>query len=408
MLAIRTSRLFDGERFVDGDATLLVDGGRIAGVEEGFPDLPGGTDVRRIEDCTVLPGLFDTHVHLIADSEPGALDRVPGYTEEEIDAVITRGLQTQLAAGVTTVRDLGDRRFSVVGRRDRQQEGWTREVEPTIVASGPPVTSPGGHTFFLGGEVAGHRAISAAIALRAERRIDVVKVMASGGNTTPGTDVLATQFTDEDLTLIVDLSHAADLSVTAHAHGLPAVEQAVRVGVDGIEHCTCLTDRGFHLPDQLIERMAARGVAVSGVIPPPPVIDIAAAPPPIRALMAKLGLTPVELRALRAEMIGRLHRGGVPLVTGIDAGLTPWLAHGRVRVGVSFLIDAGFSPAEALVACTSAAAAACGVADRKGKLSRGFDADILVVDGDLRASIDALADVRAVMKGGREVVGVLG
>ena len=83
MLAIRTSRLFDGELFVDGDATVLVDGGRVAGLEAGFPDLPEGTDVRLVVNGTVLPGLIDTHVHLVADSEPGALDRVPGYTEDE-------------------------------------------------------------------------------------------------------------------------------------------------------------------------------------------------------------------------------------------------------------------------------------------------------------------------------------
>ena len=402
-LAIRTGRLFDGERFSTGPATVLIDDGRIFAVEQSFPEPGADWQLVDAENATVLPGLFDTHVHLVADSAMGALDRVPGYTDDELDAVMTQGLRRQLAAGVTTVRDLGDRRFSAVVRRDRQRAGGMRDVEPTVLASGPPLTSPGGHTFALGGEVAGRAAISAAIAERAERGVDVVKVMASGGNTTPGTDVLATQFTGEDMTLIVDRAHAAGLPVTAHAHGLPAVEQAVDVGVDGIEHCTCLTDKGFDLSDELIARIAGQGIAVSGVIPPPPVTDVAATPPPIRALMAKLGLTPVEFRAQRAEMIGRLHRGGVRLVTGIDAGLTPWLAHGRVRAGVTFLTEAGCTPAAALAAATSRAAEVCGLGDRKGLLRRGYDADVIVVDGDLRADIEALEHVRTVVLGGSVV-----
>jgi hypothetical protein len=85
--------------------------------------------------ATVLPGLIDTHVHLVADSEVGALDRVPGLGDDELDAVITEGVRRQLAAGVTTVRDLGDLRYAVVNRRDVQRAGRTREPEPTIVAS---------------------------------------------------------------------------------------------------------------------------------------------------------------------------------------------------------------------------------------------------------------------------------
>jgi imidazolonepropionase-like amidohydrolase len=395
--------MFDGERFSTGGSTVFIDAGRIVAVEPGFPDVGDGSQVLQFDDATVLPGLIDAHVHLVADSEMGALDRVAGYTDDELDAVMTQGLHRQLAAGVTVVRDLGDRRYSAVGRRDRQRSGGALEPEPTILAAGPPLTTPGGHTFSLGGEVAGRAAISAAIAERKERGVDVVKVMASGGNTTPGTDVLRTQFTGEELTHIVDLAHAAGLPVTAHAHGLPAVEQAVDAGVDGIEHCTCLTATGFDLPDVLIERIAARGIAVSGVIPPPPVTDVDAMPPVIRALMARLGLTPAEFRALRAEMIGRLHRGGVRMVTGIDSGLTPWLAHGRVRAGVSFLTEAGCTPAAALSASTSLAADVCGLGKRKGLLRSGFDADVIVVGGNLQSDLGALADVRAVVLGGLPV-----
>ena len=114
------------------------------------------------------------------------------------------------------------------------------------------MTSRAGHCYYLGGEVDGPAAISAAIRERVERRVDVVKVMVSGGMSTPGTDVLGTQFSTEDLRFMVEQVHAPGILVAAHVHGLPAVEQAVTAAVDCLEHCTCLTDTGFELPDALL------------------------------------------------------------------------------------------------------------------------------------------------------------
>jgi imidazolonepropionase-like amidohydrolase len=108
MLAIRSGRLFDGDSFSTGPVTVLVGAGRISGIESGFPELGDGWTEARFDDATVLPGLIDTHVHLVGDSGDRALSRVPGYSDQELDDVISDGLQRQLAAGVTTVRDLGD------------------------------------------------------------------------------------------------------------------------------------------------------------------------------------------------------------------------------------------------------------------------------------------------------------
>ncbi len=399
MLAIRTSRLFDGEHFATGGATVVVDHGRIVGVEDGFPDLPDHIDVREVRDGTVLPGLIDTHVHLVADSTFGALDKVAGFTAEEIDAVITESLRRQLAAGVTTVRDLGDRTYCAVERRDNAQS----DAEPTILGSGPPLTSPGGHCHYMGGEVADRASLARMIDERAERRVDVVKVMASGGMTTPGTDVLHTQFSTEGLRFLVDRSHAAGLPVTAHAHGLPAVLQAIEVGVDGIEHCSCLTPTGVDIGDDALDTMVRSGIVVGGAFGSPPADAIDKAPQAIRDMMKRMGTTPEGVRAIRLAMVARMRDAGVTFVTGADSGINPFMAHGNLRVSAEFFVDAGATPAQALAASTSIAASACGLADRKGMLCKGYDADILIVDGDLRAGVGALADVRAVLKGGREM-----
>lgn len=262
MLAIRAERAFDGEQTIRGGALVLTDGGRIVGIEPGTAPLPEGWPVIEVSGATLLPGLIDIHVHLCGDSQHGALERLPGHSHAELHQVIEQALRQQLAAGVTTVRDLGDRRWAALEWRNRAA-GNGGLPYPTIVASGPPITSPGGHCWHMGGQAKGAQQLRQAVRERAERRVDVVKVMASGGNTTPGTDVMACQFTLQELRLVVEEAHRHGLPVTAHAHGLPAVEQAVTAGVDGIEHGSCLTPTGIRQPDRLLEGLAARQTARS-------------------------------------------------------------------------------------------------------------------------------------------------
>jgi imidazolonepropionase-like amidohydrolase len=159
MLVLRSTALFEGERFMPGPAAVIVQDGVIVGVEAGWPDPPADAEVLDLGDVTVLSGLVDTHVHLVGDSEWGALDRVAGYSPEELTEVVEESLHRQLAAGVTTVRDLGDRDWVAVEHRDRQRRN--RGVpEPTILASGPPLTSVGGHCHYMGGEVQGQEEIA--------------------------------------------------------------------------------------------------------------------------------------------------------------------------------------------------------------------------------------------------------
>jgi imidazolonepropionase-like amidohydrolase len=153
VFALRANHAFDGEDFRPGGATVLPEEGRILGVEPAAYQPPSDCELVDYGDATMLPGLIDTHVHLVGDSEVMALERVAGFSSAEIDAVVVEGLRRQLAAGVTTVRDLCDRQFNVVERRNAQRQVDDRL--PWILASGPPITIPGGHGGFLGGEVSG-------------------------------------------------------------------------------------------------------------------------------------------------------------------------------------------------------------------------------------------------------------
>lgn len=395
MLAVRAGRGFDGEREIPGGVVVLVDGGRITAVQPATTPLPQGWPVAEFPDATVLPGLIDMHVHLCGDSRDGALDRLPGLDADELDTVIDEALRRHLAAGVTTVRDLGDRRWAVLERRDRAA-GSSGNLAPTIVASGPPVTSPRGHCWHMGGEVDGPEQLRAAVAERGARGVEVVKVMASGGALTAGTDVTRCQFSLDELRLLVDEAHHAGLPVTAHAHGLPAIEQAIEAGVDGIEHCTCLTESGVQMSEALLDSLAARRVVVC------PTLGQAAdaTPPPIvLALMERLGLTWED----RQQHVGRMHRAGVRIVSGSDGGVSSGKPHGILPDAIADLVAGGVRPCEALASATSAAAQECGLGARKGLLRAGHDGDLLLVDGDPFRDIAALRRPAAVLVHGQWV-----
>jgi imidazolonepropionase-like amidohydrolase len=392
VLAIRAQRAFDGERAVPGGALVLTSRGRIVGIEPASARLPDGWPLVEVPGATLLPGLVDAHVHLCGDGRDAALERLPGCSDADLAGVIEQALRQQLAAGVTTVRDLGDRRWAVLEWREWLAAGDGGPSYPTIVAAGPPITSPGGHCWHMGGEAQGAGQLRQAVQERAERHVDVVKVVASGGHTTPGTDVLACQFTPEELRVVVEEAHRRGLPVTAHAHGLPAVEPAVAAGVDGIEHCSCLTPAGIRQPDRLLEELAARRIVVCPTLGWAPGVSLAI-PPAMAARMAQAGIT---LEAFRAA-VGRLHRAGVRLVAGSDAGIAPAKAHGVLPEWVVALVAAGVPAADALASATSGAALACGLGDRKGRLRAGYDADLLLVDGDPLADAGALRRVVGVM-----------
>lgn len=398
MLAVRAMRAFDGVAAIPGGATVFVEEGKIAGIEAFGTPLPDGCDEITFQQGTLLPGLIDMHVHLGGDGHVGALDRLADYDDEQLDTVITQSMQAQLAAGVTTVRDVGDRRWSVVDWRNRIASRTVPYPCPTIVASGPPITCKQGHCWTMGGEAEGLEELRSAVRERVERGVDVIKIMASGGILTPGTDILCCQFSVDEIRTVVESAHAAGIPVTSHAHGLPAVERSVEAGVDGIEHCGCLTESGPSASDALLMSFVAGNIAICPTLGMLPGFT---PPPHIQAILDRTGAT----REARLNAVGRMLRFGVRIVSGVDAGITDSKPHGIVALAVADLVEAGASNSDAIATATSIAAKTAGLAHRKGSLARGHDADLVVVDGDPLTDIGDLTRVRAVFCGGSQVSG---
>ncbi|MEW9552482.1 amidohydrolase family protein [Nonomuraea sp. NPDC050783] len=403
-MAIRAARVFDGGRMLDGPAVVLVDGPLILDVLPGST-VPEGWPVRELADGTLSPGLIDAHVHLCADSGPGALDRLARQSEEQVNDAIEAALAVHLAAGVTTVRDLGDQRDAVLAWRAGAGAGAGSGAGaeagadlPTVVASGTPITSVGGHCWSMGGEVRGESEIREAVRRRAERGADVVKIMASGGVLTPGTDTFSPQFTAGELKAAAEEAHALGLPITAHAHALTAVRQALQAGLDGIEHCTCLTPDGIRIDDDLLAALAGAGTAVCATLGSDPGVFV---PPEVRAMAERAGIT----EAILQQGVARLHRGGVRVVAGSDGGIGPAKPHGLLPATLAEYVTSGLSATAALTAATSVAADVCGLGERKGRIRPGYDADLLEVEGDPTRDITTLARPRAVHLAGRLVTG---
>jgi imidazolonepropionase-like amidohydrolase len=393
VLAIRVRQVFDGRRVVAGAGVVFVDDARIIGVESAIADIPQGCRVLDHRSATVLPGLIDVHVHLLADSGPGALDRLADYSAEDCDRVIEQTLKVNLSSGVTTVRDLGDRDYAVVDWRSRH----AGVAMPTIVASGPPITTPRGHCANMGGAAAGPVALRAAVRERAARGADLIKIMASGGAMTAGTSMTQGQYGVEDMAVVVAEAHDAGLTVTAHAHPLAAIRDAIAAGVDGIEHCTFLTDAGMNFASDVIATLVERQIVVCPTLGNAP--GAKKAPPQLMEILRLSGLT----QETRYQKIAALHDAGVRLVSGTDGGINPGKPHGVLAQAIAHLILGGMAPADALASATSVAADVCRLGHRKGRIRPGHDADLVIVDGDPLTDIAALTKVAAVVLNGKPI-----
>jgi imidazolonepropionase-like amidohydrolase len=384
--------MFDGvSSTLTARPSVVVADGVIAAVHGPAGPLPAGAHVMDLPGLTLMPGLVDAHLHLCFDATSDPVGHLAQADDNTLRERMAGAARRALRAGVTTVRDLGDRGYLALELRDRGPAGGAGPL-PAIVAAGPPITTPGGHCHFLGGAASGERALRAAVRERAERGVDVIKVMASGGNMTPGSLPYEPQFGAASLRVIVDEAHRHGLPVTAHAHSARSITDAVAAGVDAIEHATFMTADGVDAPEAVIRAIAARRIAVGWTVGRDPG-HVGTVPPQIASRMA-------GLLATRR----RLYEAGAVLVPGSDAGVTPAKPHDVLRHAPNDLAAAGLSPAEILWAMTSRAAQACGLGHRKGRIAPGFDADILAVDGDPLADLAAIRRLRAVYADGRAVL----
>lgn len=385
MLIIADRVLMDTDTFLENGA-VLVEGDVITAVGPAA-ELDALTDPgvpRRLHPGTLMPGLVDSHVHLIFDGGP---DPVAGLHEPD-DVLLDRMRERArhlLRAGVTTARDLGDR--NGLALRVAAETASGALAGPHLLAAGTPATPPGGHCHFLGGEVRGERQVRDLVRRNAAAGAAVIKVMTSGGGLTKdGPRSWQSQFTPEELHALVDEAHRAGLPVAAHAHGADAIAAAVDAGADTLEHCTWMTETGFDLRPEVLRRIVDRRIAVSLTVSPH-----------WRLLPKVFG---EERAATMFDQVRRMAAAGANIILGTDAGVQRTGFDG-LPGALSFYAHLGIPHERILAMATRHAAEALGLGAVTGRIAPGFRADLLLVDGDPLADPDVLGRIRTVFSKGR-------
>jgi len=376
---LRGARVFDGDEVVAGGGVVLD--GPVIGDPAAHAD-----EVVDLDGATLLPGLVDAHQHLVFDGNGTFEEQVAPHDDDTLRQRAHAHARKALAAGITTLRDLGDRGYVTLGLRGLDDVG-------TILAAGPPITRVQGHCWYLGGEADGEAALRAAVRDRAERGCDLVKIMVTGGHGTPGFPMWESQYTTEEVAAVVDEANQVGLPVAAHCHGLAGIESALAAGVASIEHCTFIAGPdGRSTPtDDLLDRLTAARVGVS--------VSLGNAPSDLEP--------PLFVRENMATLVGAitgLLDRGAALCIGTDAGIAPPKPHDVMPWAHVQMTGGGVDPLVSLRAMTATSAEVVGLGASKGRLRAGFDADVLAVDGDPFADPAALLRVVGVWHRGRRVV----
>jgi imidazolonepropionase-like amidohydrolase len=393
---VTADRLWDGT----GAATLVrpmvrVVGDRIDSVQRSL--LPPSTcSGQRVDfpGCTILPGLIDTHVHLVMsaqDTNEAIIDQVLGETDEQLIFRASANAQAALRAGITTVRDCGGKGRIVQQVRDRIRRGDM--PGPDVLSCGGPITTSRGHCWWLGLIADTHDEVRHAAERMLAEDADFLKVMATGGNMTPTSNPMTAQYDARTLARITEIGRKANKHAAAHVLSQAALPAAVAANYRTIEHCDWRVEEWrYQFDPELARRMVDQnqfaGLTMSG-------FTRRAFDPRLR----NLDLPPIKRLDARFACERQMIDFGVRYTLHTDAGVTLCPIE-KFALGMRAAeVELKLTPSEVLRACTSSAAEAICLPDR-GVLQAGKRADLVVVKGDPTRDLQALENVRAVMKAG--------
>ncbi|MBT4488019.1 MAG: amidohydrolase family protein [Rhodospirillaceae bacterium] len=385
--------LYDGgTEVIDGQGVLVEDGqvtkvapaGEFDGFEGTTIDTTGGT---------LIPGLFDCHVHLClgAEGDPGtAADKLlPG----QVTMKALERAQNTLAGGITAIRDCGGRDYLEVAVRDAVNGG--QQMGPTIRASGRVICMTGGHGNRSGRIADGIDEVVRAVREQIHAGSDLIKIMATGGVMTPGVNPEDAHYTAEEMAAGIAEGRRFHRRSASHAQGRDGILNAVRGGISSIEH-------GIFMDETCVQEMLAQGTYL--------VPTVAA----LRNILDNVKNGIPDYVVEKTERVSENHRrsiqmyykAGGNIAMGTDAG-TPFNKHGANAMELEFMADLGIKPIDALRFGTANSADLMDLPDQ-GRVAAGTAADFLVVNGNPAEDISMasrLENHRLVIKGGLPVSG---
>jgi len=396
VILLRCSKLLDVRqgRYIT-NAGVLIQNGKIVSVESGHILSPG---TPRIIDApgTCLPGLIDVHVHLTSDPEEGGFGYAELGNSIPREAIFgAKNARKTLMSGFTTVRNVGARGYTDVALRDGINAGDI--PGPRMQVSGPALTITGGHGddnllpyeyhHFGQGVANGPWAVREKVRENVKFGADLIKVLASGGVLSKGDTPGAPQYTLEELKAIADEAHKLGRKVAAHAHGTQSIKDAILAGIDTIEHSSLIDDEGIALAKQHHTYLDFDIYNDDYIL----------------AEGAKHGMLPESIE--KEKGVGRLQRenfrkafqAGALMGFATDGGVYP---HGDNWKQFPKMVEWGMKPIDAIRAATLNGADIMSWSDQVGAIEKGHFADIIAIDGDPLADVNAMGKVKFVMKGG--------
>jgi imidazolonepropionase-like amidohydrolase len=383
------------KRVLQGPSSIVIKDDRIVAVEPGFVT-PAGAEVIDLRDETVLPGLIDAHTHVTSLPRTGnAIAKAMTYSP--LDTVLAATVNTHaiLLSGVTTVRDLGGLYGADVALKAAIERGSV--IGPRMWVAGEAIGPTGGHNDwshglasdvsrpeFGAGLADGPDAVTALARREHKLGATVIKIMPSGGVVSSGDDPKAKLMSDAEIKAAADTAHALGMKLAAHGHGKAAIDAAVRLGADSIEHGTYADAESWAL-------MKAHGTYfVPTLLTTQKLYDTAqsrpdALTPSTRAKVLAMGTG--------TQKLTNAYKAGVKIAMGSDTGA------GENAKEAALMVKAGMAPMDVLMAATANGANLIG-SDEIGRIVPGRYADIVATKGDPIADVSAVERINFVMKGG--------
>lgn len=385
-----------------GASSIVIRGDKIVEIRDGFVDPPVGAQVVDLKDEFVMPGLIDMHVHLWGIGGDPMKDRLTALNRDDADDMMyaVSNARVTLAAGFTTVRDLGGNARGMRALREGVERG---DVDgPTIVNAGNAISVSGGHADPTNGLAESfadalhqhvintcdgpddcRRAVRQQVGLGAQ----VIKYMSTGGVLSNVSGGLGRAMTDDEMKAIIDTAHGLGRKVATHSHAADGTKAAIAAGVDTVDH-------GSFLDEEAIKLFKARGTWLV-----PTMMAPVAAVAQARAGMLPPAVIPKAEEAAAAAFAShqRAIAAGVKIAFGTDTGVSK---HGDNAQEFALLVKAGMSPAEALKTATVNAADALGRSSSIGTIAPGKDADIVAVTGSPLEDVARMEKIDFVMRHG--------